>query len=123
MNKFGQVLVLLGLVFCSSLASAQNEPENCCFTCECYYCGSVAECDANPFFPFTDCESGGSGNCDLFGTPCTGWTDNNLTLNPTGTTGNACVPIDGGLVVLISGGLGMAFASLRRRERLSLLQL
>ena len=58
MNKFGQVLVLLGLVFSSSLASAQNEPENCCFTCECYYCGSVAECDANPFFPFTDCDAG-----------------------------------------------------------------
>ena len=51
---------------------------------------------------------------------CSSWTENNLTLNPN-VEGNGCVPIDGGLVVLIAGGLGMAFVSLRRRQSLELM--
>lgn len=128
MARFWSVFFVIGLLVIGIDLKAQdpNQPENCCFTCECYYCGAVAECGP-PFGTEVDCEYGGAENCGTtasgapVGTPlCSSWTENNLTLNPNGE-GNGCVPIDGGLVVLIAGGLGMAFVSLRRRQSLELM--
>ena len=124
MEALWKVALCLNFLALSLYGFGQAEPENCCLTCECLFCGSVAECEANPFFPLENCELGGSGNCSVNGEGgvpiCSSFTENNAFLNPTGTTGNNCVPIDGGLVFLIAGGLGMAFFTLRKRESLHL---
>lgn len=124
MKALWKVALCLNFLALSLYGFGQSEPENCCATCECYFCGSVAECEANPIIAIGDCELGGSENCSIFGEggvpSCSSWTENNATLNPFGTTGNNCVPIDGGLVFLIAGGLGMAFITLRKRESLHL---
>lgn len=124
MRALWKVVLCLNFLALTLHGFGQIEPENCCFTCECYFCGSVAECESNPIFSIGECQSGGSGNCGFVGAvadpACSSWTENNATLNPFGTTGNNCVPIDGGLVFLIAGGLGMAFTTLRKRESLHL---
>lgn len=121
MPRLFTALLTVGLLV-SSPGFVLGQTPDCCQTCSCEFCSDVLNCGTppGPSEP-SECSFGGSGNCGLEGPLCSNWTDNNPTLNPSGVTGNPCVPIDGGLVVLIAGGLGMAFVSLRRRQSLELM--
>ena len=120
MNKFGQVLVLLGLVFSSSLASAQPGPATCCYTCTCAFCGDLETC-AGPTLVPSECDPDGTSVCGVgTGTLCSEfWENNTEGVSSNGSQPNdpnGCIPIDGGLGFLIAGGLGMGVIGIRRRK-------
>ena len=118
---------ILAFSACLSLfmgVSAQNEcsnyfeenPTNCCDDCTCRYCWTVGCCQDNPTYTAAFCTwTGIAGDCGLGGGSgdCTTFADNN-------DNGGTCIPIDGGLVFLIAGGLGMGLVGIRRREQLVL---
>jgi hypothetical protein len=107
-------------------ANAQDEPENCCASCECALCSSIAECF---LLEADECNQGGEGNCGINHptTLCSYFWDNNTAgvtndtpASPSNPTG--CIPIDGGLGFLIAGGLGIGVLGIRRREGQDLLE-
>ena len=105
---------------------AQAEPENCCQTCTCIFCASIATCEAGPFSA-SMCNAVNPGDCDANGVQCTNFWDNNtegvVTDESVTTYGpGGCIPIDGGLGFLIAGGLGIGVLGIRRREGQHLLE-
>ena len=96
----------------------------CCETCSCSLCGEILGCVllevSTGDTPGTFCTALELGDCDVTGTPCTTWWEN----NNEGVTGSDrgdgaptdCIPSDGGLGFLIAGGLGLGVIGIRRRK-------
>ena len=110
-------------VFGSAIVStAQDQPASCCFDCTCTLCGDILSCvNQGPFLDPNDCGSGGTGSCGIDLGPevlcSTYWGNTTLSGADRGDGAPSdCIPIDGGLGLLIAGGLGIGVMGIRRRK-------
>ena len=103
MRHWLYLLGLLGYVF-------ELSAQECCLDCTCTTCAEIQSCQGSPQDcqtpnnnPFPECGVG-------FGVDCSTFYQN------AGVSQDPCIPIDGGLGLLIVGGIGMGVAGIRRRR-------